>query len=174
MTQFEFYKSFQFVIELLLAEAMFVFRFRRRRFFWLLLPAAVILCFAFAWLMPVLSENPFYISCMFLLIFVFTVLMNKAVFRESWLTVSFGCVAGYTTQHLAYELYNIWLLAFQFPQDTGFYGSGAFVSVFTHARTSQCTSRSSWSSPRACARVRRSSSNPHSYSCSPFRCWWWT
>ena len=39
MTQFEFYKSFQFVIELLLAEAMFVFRFRRRRFFWLLLPA---------------------------------------------------------------------------------------------------------------------------------------
>ena len=40
MTQFEFYKSFQFVIELLLAEAMFVFRFRRRRFFWLLLPAA--------------------------------------------------------------------------------------------------------------------------------------
>lgn len=130
MTQFEFYKSFQFVIELLLAEAMFVFRFRRRRFFRLLLPAAVILCFAFAWLMPVLSENPFYISCMFLLIFVFTVLMNKAVFRESWLTVSFGCVAGYTTQHLAYELYNIWLLAFQFPQDTGFYGSGAFVSVF--------------------------------------------
>ena len=54
MTQFEFYKSFQFVIELLLAEAMFVFRFRRRRFFRLLLPAAVILCFAFAWLMPVL------------------------------------------------------------------------------------------------------------------------
>ncbi len=130
MTQFEFYKSFQFVIELLLAEAMFVFRFRRRRFFWLLLPAAATLSFAFAWLMPVLSPNPFYVSFMFLAIFVFTVLMNKAVFRESWLTVSFGCVAGYTTQHLAYELYNIWLLAFRFPQDTGFYGSGTFVSVF--------------------------------------------
>lgn len=130
MTQFEFYKSFQFVAELLIAEAMFLFRFRRRKYFWLLLPVAVALSFVFAWLMPVLSSSPFFVSCIFLLIFIFTILMSKTVFRESWLTVSFGCIAGYTTQHLAYELYNIWLLAFRFPQDTGFYGSGQFVSVF--------------------------------------------
>ena len=59
MTQFEFYKSFQFVIELLLAQSLFVFRLRRRKYFWLRLPVAVGLCFLFAWALHVMSENPF-------------------------------------------------------------------------------------------------------------------
>lgn len=130
MTQFEFYKSFQFVFELLLAQSIYVFRFRRRRYFWPMLPAAAGLCFLFAWLLPVLSENPFYMSFIFLLIFLFTVLMNKAVFAESWLTVTFCCVAGYTTQHLAFELYNMLLVALDYPTASGFYGTGAFAGIF--------------------------------------------
>lgn len=130
MTQFEFYKSFQFVIELALAEMMFVLSFKRGKYFWLLLPVAIALSFGFAWCMPVLSDDAWYVSCMFLIIFLFTLLMNKMIFRESWITIAFGCIAGYTTQHLAYELYNIWTLVFHFPKDTGFYGSGDFVFLF--------------------------------------------
>lgn len=130
MTQFEFYKSFQFVIELLLAEAMFVFRFHRRKYFWVLMPAAVGLCFLFAWAVPVLSQNPFYISFIFLAIFLFTLLMNKAIFNESWLTVGFCCVAGYTSQHFAYEIYNIIMLILDYPAASGFYGTGDFTGMF--------------------------------------------
>ncbi|MCH5351326.1 MAG: sensor histidine kinase [Clostridiales bacterium] len=130
MTQFEFYKSFWFVTELLLAQAMFVFRFKRRKRFWVLLPVAVGLCYLFAWLLPAASENPFYVSFLFLLIFLFTVLMNKVIFDESWLTVAFSCVAGYTTQHLAYELYNLILVALEYPEASGFYDTSAFAGMF--------------------------------------------
>lgn len=130
MTQFEFYKSFQFVIELLMAEAMFVFRFKRRGFFWLRLPIALGLCFLFAWALPALSENPFYVSFLFLLIFLFTLLMNKFIFNESWLAVAFCCVAGYTTQHLAFEIYNMIMVALEYPAASGFYGTGEFITMF--------------------------------------------
>lgn len=130
MTQFEFYKSFQFVAELLLAQSMFVFRFRRRRFFPVKLPVAAALCFLFAWALPVLSENPFYVSLIFLLIFLFTVLMNKLLFEESWLTVVFCSIAGYTTQHLAFEVYNLFITLIDYPPANGFYGTGEFAGIF--------------------------------------------
>ena len=130
MTQFEFYKSFQFVFELLLAQFLYVFRFRRRRYFWIRLPIALALCFLFAWALPVASENPFYMSFIFLLIFLFTLLMNKLIFEESWLSVAFCCIAGYTTQHLAFEIYNMLLVALEYPQSSGFYGSGDFTGMF--------------------------------------------
>ncbi len=130
MTQFEFYKSFQFVLELLLAESMYVFRFRRRKYFWIGMPFAVGACFLVAWLIPVLSDNPFYISVMFLCIFLVTLVMHKMLFDESLLTVAFCCIAGYTTQHLAYELYNIILVVFEYPASSGFYGTGEFAGIF--------------------------------------------
>lgn len=130
MTQFEFYKSFQFVTELLVAQAMYVFRFRRRKYFALRLIFAVLLCYAFAWAVPALSENSFYVSFLFLLIFIFTLVMNKFIFAESWLTVAFCCVAGYTTQHLAYELYNMIITALDYPTASGFYGMNDFTGPF--------------------------------------------
>lgn len=108
MTQFEFYKSFQFVVEILLAEVIFVCRFRRRKFFWLRLCVSVAACFLVAWLFPAF-ENALYMSFMFLAIFSFTVLSVKFTFAQSWLTVAFCCIAGYTTQHFSYEIYNMTL-----------------------------------------------------------------
>ena len=109
MTQLEFYKSFQFVAELLLAELLFVCRFRRRKLFPLRLGASIAACFLLGWLFPVVSESAFYLSFMFFTIFAFTVLCVKFTFGQSWLTVAFCCVAGYTTQHFSYELYNMTL-----------------------------------------------------------------
>ncbi|MCX4312304.1 MAG: ATP-binding protein [Clostridia bacterium] len=116
--------------ELLLAQSMYLFRFHRRKRFWIMLPIAVGLCYLFAWALPVLSDNPFYTSLIFLLIFVFTVCAGKAIFKESLLTVAFCCVAGYTTQHLAYELFNMVMVAIDYPTASGFYGTGDFSGVF--------------------------------------------
>lgn len=130
MTQFEFYKSFLFVFELLLAEGMYIYRFRRRSFFWLRLPFAVAACFLFAWLIPVEHSNPYLFALTFLGIFLFTVLMAKVLFRENWFTVIFCCFAGYTTQHLSYEVYNILLILMHANGSAGFYGETDFLQIF--------------------------------------------
>ena len=130
MTQFEFYKSFLFVVELLAAESMYLYRFRRRPFFLLRLLLAVAACFLFAFFFPSMPENPYLFALTFLVIFLFTVIAAKAVFRESWFTVIFCCFAGYTTQHLSYEIYNIFLILMQANGTAGFYGNDDFTSIF--------------------------------------------
>ncbi len=130
MTQFEFYKSFLFVTELLLAETMYIYRFRRRSLFWLRLPVAVAACVLFAWLLPAVPDNPYLFALTFLAIFLFTVLAAKAIFRESWFTVLFCCFAGYTTQHLSYEIYNILLVIMHADGAAGFYGNTDFLQIF--------------------------------------------
>lgn len=124
MTQFEFYKSFQFVWELLLAEFMFVFRFHRRSYFPVRAVLAVAAVFAFAWFFPVPTYNAYYCAFLFSMIFAFTVIMCKFLFKETWLTIVFCCVAGYTVQHFAYEAYNLILniIGANAATPMGFYG----------------------------------------------------
>ncbi len=129
MSQFEFYKSFQFVAEILLAETIFVCRFRRRKFFLPRLCVSAAACFLFAWLIPAL-ENALYMSFMFLAIFAFTVLAVKFTMAQSWLTVVFCCIAGYTTQHFSYEIYNMTLeLMGANTGGLGQYGGGEILFV---------------------------------------------
>lgn len=130
MSQLEFYKSFLFVIELLIAEGLFLFRFKGRSKFVLRLIAAIIMSFLFAFLFPVLTLNAFYCAFMFLMIFIFTVLLTKFVFNINWQMSIFCCLAGYTTQHLSYEIYNLLLLATNIEISSGFYGQGDFTSIF--------------------------------------------
>lgn len=135
MTQLEFYKSFQFMIELLLAEGMFLFRLRRRRLFWLRLVLALAACFGFACVFPVRSATPAYLSCMFLLLFLFTVCAAKFIFKERWLKIAFCCVAGYTVQHMTYQLNYITLVAMLGGDPSsisgGMYGE-SFLPTFTN------------------------------------------
>lgn len=133
MTQYEFYKSFQFVAELLLAELLYVYRLPRRSFFPLRLIGGLGLLFLFSWLFPILSEDAFYCSFMFLTIFAATVPLCKFLFRTSWLTVVFCCIAGYTTQHIAYEFYTIALNIAGANGGTpmGFYGSD-YVGMYSN------------------------------------------
>lgn len=127
MTQLELYKSFQFVCELLIAETLFSLKLVRRRRFYIFLPLSLVGVFLFSWLLPVASTNAFYISFMFFMIFAVTVLAAKATFGESWIKIVFCMLAGYTVQHLAYEFYNISLIALGANKNSpmGFYGDGA-------------------------------------------------
>ena len=134
MDQLEFYKSFQFMSELLLAEAIFLFSLQRRRFGLLRAVFAVAASFLFAWLIPVLSASPAYLSFMFFTLFIFTVCMTKFIFREKWLKLAFCCVAGYTVQHLTYQVNNISLILLsggdQAMLNGGMYGS-EFSPIFS-------------------------------------------
>lgn len=138
MTQLEFYKSFQFVFELLLAETMFMYRLRRRPKFVLRLIIALPLLFLFSWLIPAIP-NAFYCSFMFLVIFVLTVAAGIFLFKATPLTVAFCGIAGYTTQHLAYEVYMLLLNAMGANADTpmGFYGS-EYIGMFSNLFLTAC------------------------------------
>lgn len=128
MTQIELYKSVQFVLELLVAESLFLCWLRRRSYFWLKLPLGIALIFAVSFAVPVsnFSNNAFYMSLVFLTIFAATVAVGVFCFKESVINVIFCCVAGYTTQHVAYELYNLSLniMGVNSNAPMGFYGTG--------------------------------------------------
>ncbi len=125
LSQFGFYKSFQFVLELLVATLIYVWKLRRQPNFAIRLPLCILACFLFAFLIPTLEvNNAIYTSVIFLLILVFTILMSKIVFKEGWTTLIFCCIAGYTTQHLAYEVFSLTLNCFNI-NSTAFYGSGS-------------------------------------------------
>lgn len=107
MTQLEFYKSFLFMAELLTAEGLFLATLKRRNLFFLRALGVLVVCFAFSFFFPVVENSPFYMCFMFICLFLFTVVAVKFVFKESWFKLLFCCVAGYTVQHLAYQLNNI-------------------------------------------------------------------
>lgn len=108
MTKFEFYKSFIFVFELLVAEGLFFINFKRRSHFSLRLVGSLLLVFGFAFSLPAyLFDSPIYTSLIFILIFVSTVGAAFFVFDTDFKSVLFCCIAGYTTQHLTYEISDV-------------------------------------------------------------------
>lgn len=126
MTQIIFYKCIQFPIELLVAEFLFTFRLARRRYFLLRYIAVLAVCAAVFVFFPLPSENAFYVSFMYLALFAVTVAAHKFAYKERWIIILFCCVAGYTVQHFAYELYNIVLnlLGAADRPSMNIYGSG--------------------------------------------------
>ena len=133
MTQLEFYKSYQFLVELLAAECLFILRLQRRKYF---IPRALIAlaaCWAIFRFFPILSQNAFYISFMFFVLFAATVFACKFLYKERWLVIVFCCVAGYTTQHMSYEIYNLLLTVMGANTDSpmGFYGN-EFSAMFSN------------------------------------------
>ncbi len=135
MTQFEFYKSFQFVLELLIGTGIYMHRLNKKHLFGLRLGVSVGVLFLFAWLFPVIeNNNSFYTSFIFVSIAIVMILLGKLlVFDESWLVVSFCGIAGYTTQHLCYTVYSLFIKITGLGGSIGmgFYGD-EFTSLFTN------------------------------------------
>ena len=132
MTQFEVYKSFLFMVELICAEALFSVSLKRKDHFFLRLLGALAACFLFSFLFPALNGNPLLMCFMFLCLFGFTVCAAKFIFKESWLKLLFCCVAGYTVQHFAYQVNNITVLLLtrdSHEVTMGMYGS-EFMPMF--------------------------------------------
>lgn len=131
VTQLFWYRIL-FMAELLIAEALFTFRLRRRSYFALRVSGAALMSFGFAFAVPSLHINAAYLSFMFLSMFVFTLAMLKLCYRESFKTLLFCGVAAYTTQHIAYETYNLTyiLLNINGGVPVSVYGNGSALEFF--------------------------------------------
>ena len=107
---FFWYKAL-FTAELLVAETLTVLRLRRRGKFALRAAASVVASIGFALALPAASDSAAYTSFIFLVIFAFSVGAIKFCFKESLKTAIFCGIAGYTAQHIAYELFEIFVVA---------------------------------------------------------------
>ena len=96
----------QFMLELLIIEAMFVLKLRRRNNFAVRLIACLAVIFAVVVFFP-LQYNALYGSMMFLFFFVLTIVAITICFHETFWNILFCALAAYTVQHIAYLFYTI-------------------------------------------------------------------
>lgn len=96
-----------FTVELLIAEILMSIGMKRKPYFALRLVGTVVVCVGVSFAIPVLAYNALYCSVMFLVIFGITLVGMKFCCDESWVTVLFRGIAAYTTQHIAYEIFDL-------------------------------------------------------------------
>lgn len=123
-----FWYKFQFMIELLVIEGMFVSRLRRRKYFALRLIACLLIVFTAVTFFPV-QYNALYNSFMFLTFFLLTLIGCIVCFRDTLWNILFCCLAAYTVQHVAYLVDTI--LVNLFLDDYGNVYQGAAVPQLT-------------------------------------------
>ena len=121
-----FWYKLVFMAELIVACCMFTCKLRHRSNFVLRFIGMLCVCFLSAFLFPVAFYNAWYSSLMFLALFVIATLSFKICYDESWINIIFCSIAGYTTQHLAYEINNLLLTV------TGF-DEGIAIGVYGYA-----------------------------------------
>lgn len=105
MTGLALYKLL-FMAQLLFGEGMFLFRLERRPRFGLRLAGAIMAMFLIAALFPLLEYNAWYVSFLFLTLFLCSLLAMRWCYDEPWGNILFCGIAGYTVQHLAYLVYT--------------------------------------------------------------------
>lgn len=94
------------VLEIFIAEYLFVQKLKKRKLFYLRYLGAFILDIGLATVLP-LVYNEFYMSFVFLLLFAVTVPALKFCCDESFINVFFCAIAGYTVQHFSYGIANL-------------------------------------------------------------------
>ena len=106
LTQLSGYKVL-FMVELLVAEAIFCHKLRRRPWFWLRLAACTAGCLAVSVLYPLGPYTVVSNSVLFFTLFFVTLIGCKVCFDESWWNILFCGVAAYSVQHIAFVVYNM-------------------------------------------------------------------
>lgn len=125
MSMLAVYK-FIFTTEILIAEGLFMYKLSRRKYFAVRLAASVAVCYLLTALFPVFpgAFNGWYVSFMFLTLFAATLLGAAICFSAPLKNVFFCCLAAYTAQHLAYELFKLALSPFDSVSAGDMYGTG--------------------------------------------------
>ncbi len=124
-----------FMVQLLVGEAIFLLHLEHKRNF---LPRAMLCTVALlatAALFPILWENAWYVSFLFLSLFFLTLLALLLCFDEPFGNLLFCGVAGYTVQHLAYLIYTIFNDITQFS---------AIFGSFVQPYATESTALSDW------------------------------
>jgi signal transduction histidine kinase len=131
LSQLFFYRPL-FMAELVIAEYMFAGKLKHRKHFALRILASFILCFGTAFAIPVVAFNTLYGSVMFLVMFAVTVGAMALIYDAPFKDILCCAIAGFTVQHVAQEIYEIFSSAVNAAgyESFDFYGSGqAFGQV---------------------------------------------
>lgn len=127
-----FFYRLIFMAWLIFGEALFLFKFERKKHFLIKLPLVLLSCFIFALIFPIPTSNSFYSMMMFFLMFLFTYFASFFLFEANWKIRLFSMICGYTCEHIAYETYFsiINLLNINKNGLSGLYDYGK-ISLFT-------------------------------------------
>lgn len=127
-----FFYRLIFMAWLIFGEALFLFKFERKKHFLIKLPLVLLSCFVFALIFPIPTSNSFYSMMMFFLMFLFTYFASFFLFEANWKIRLFSMICGYTCEHIAYETYFsvINLLNINKNGLSGLYDYGT-ISLFT-------------------------------------------
>ncbi len=125
MSMLAIYK-FIFITEIIIAEGLFMYKLSRRKYFAARLVLCIAVCYLLTALFPVFPKafNGWYVSFMFLTLFAVTLGGAVVCFSAPLKNVFFCCLAAYTAQHLAYELFKLILSPFDSVSAGDMYGTG--------------------------------------------------
>ena len=130
-----FWYKLVFMAELIVGCSLFTCKLRHRNYFVLRFIGMTAVCFACAFVFPIFFYIAWYSSLMFFLLFVVATLSFKICYDEPWINIVFCAIAGYTAQHLAYEINNLLLTITGFDEGLaiGAYGYAVKprVNIFT-------------------------------------------
>ncbi len=116
---FFWYKAI-FAIELMFAEGLMCVHLKRRNRFALRLLLSVAACIGVSFALPT-SDNALWSSLIFIGIFASTLVAMKLCFCEEWKKIMFCGMAGYTTQHVAYQIFGLSVALMGLVGDNGHY-----------------------------------------------------
>lgn len=130
-----FWYRLLFMGSLLVSEWLFTFRLKRASKYALRFALGMAACVGFAFAMPVLPGM--FSLFMFLGMFAFTVLVQKFCYDVPWSNILFCTIAGYTAQHIAYELYSLIVVAagLNGGGSVGFYETQSSGALFAEPLT---------------------------------------
>ena len=106
------YSLVPFFIQLVAAEALFSYRLKRRPLFWVRLGVSLFTSIGVLYLISLamvacMNGLVIFISLLYVATFMYSVGIMAICFEESFTTLMFAAVAGYTLQNLSYRLLNI-------------------------------------------------------------------
>lgn len=104
MSRILFYRPI-FIIMLIISISMFGVKLKKKNPFILRYIISILLCLEISFVFPLFSNNAFYISSMFFIFWIVVYLMMIFCLQENKKNLLFISIIGYTTEHIAYELY---------------------------------------------------------------------
>jgi len=124
-----FFYKFQFMLELLIAESLFLMHLKRRNHFAIRLTISIIFCFFMSFIIPIVSYDAIYISIMFFCLFVISVLAAFFCFDQPFINIIFCTIAGYTVQHIAYSVYQLVMISSMLDGGNSLVGYGSSQTI---------------------------------------------
>ena len=125
-----FVYKLQFMLELLIAELLFCWKLKRKNHFYIRLIVSVLVSFLLAFLIPIVSYDSIYVSLLFIVLAIISFVALMFCFDESIINILFCGVSSYCMQHIAYSLYQTFMIITLLDggNSLNIYGSGATVN----------------------------------------------